>query len=117
MFVARLKAVDNSLINLQEQVYALYLNSNNEVIGWRCINTGNCGETLFDLKFTLSCALSCMASNIIIAHNHPSGTLEPSLNDIQTTDRLKNAAALIDIVLLDHLIIKKTGYYSLMDKH
>jgi DNA repair protein RadC len=110
-----LKIWNKPLINLQEQVYALYLNSNNEIIGWRCINTGSSSETVFDLKFTLSCALSCMATNIIIAHNHPSGNLEPSYSDIKTTDRLKHAAAMLDISLLDHLIINRCSYYSLMD--
>ena len=106
---------DKSLINLQEQVYVLYVNANHEVISWRCMNTGNAGETLFNLKFVLSCALKCMATNIIIAHNHTSGKLHPTADDVRITDRLMNAAALIDILLLDHLIIKNTGYFSLMD--
>ncbi|QEM13494.1 JAB domain-containing protein [Mucilaginibacter rubeus] len=110
-----MKIWDDSLINLQEQVYVLFLNSRNEVISWRCVNTGSSKATTFDIKFTLSCALNCMATNIIIAHNHPSGELRPSITDYQATERLKMAAELLDIHLLDHLIIKTKGFYSLMD--
>lgn len=106
---------DKDLLNLQEQVNALYLNSNNEVISWRCLNTGTCAETLFDIKLTLSCALICMASKIIIAHNHPSGKLQPSYNDITITNKLNQASALMDIQLEDHLIISRLGYYSFKD--
>lgn len=110
-----MKVWDRALINLQEQVYVLFLNGSNEIISWRCVNTGSSDATNFDIKFTLSCALNCMATNIIIAHNHPSGELRPSLSDYQATERLKKAAELLDMRLLDHLIIKTKGYYSLMD--
>ncbi|GGB14222.1 hypothetical protein GCM10011500_32750 [Mucilaginibacter rubeus] len=56
-----------------------------------------------------------MATSIIIAHNHPSGELQPSLEDYEGTKRLMNAARLIDIGVLDHLIINRNGYYSIIE--
>lgn len=110
-----MKVWDKQLINLQEQVYILFLNGANEVISWKCINTGTSDGTYFDLKMALACSIGCMASKIIIAHNHTSGGNKPSQADILVTERLYNAATLIDIKLTDHLIISSGGYYSFMD--
>jgi DNA repair protein RadC len=60
---------DKQLINVQEQAYILYLNNGNEVICWRCLNTGTGNQSLFDVKLALACGLACLATNIIIAHN------------------------------------------------
>jgi DNA repair protein RadC len=103
---------DKGLINIQEQVYILYLNAANKVISWRCLNTGTGSKTLFDMKMAMACALNCMASKIILAHNHPSGILKPSAGDIDITEKLSYAAGILDIKLIDHLIITKTDYYS-----
>ena len=106
------KIWDNGLICIQEQVYVLFLNARNEVISWRCANTGTGIETLFDIKFVLSCGLVTMAAKVIIAHNHPSGILHPSPGDISITKKFKSACDLVDIELLDHLIISDSGYFS-----
>lgn len=108
---------DKKLINIQEQVYVLFLNDQNEVICWRCLNTGTCCSTLFDIKLAIAIALSCLAANIIIAHNHPGGSLKPSGADMAVTGRLKAAAAYMDIKLLDHIIISRNGYMSFRDDH
>jgi DNA repair protein RadC len=110
------KIWDKKLISIQEQVYILYLNDCNEVICWRCLNTGTSCSTLFDIKLALACALNCLASNIIIAHNHPSGSLNPSGADMVVTKKLKAAAEFMDIKLLDHIIISRNGYCSFSDK-
>jgi DNA repair protein RadC len=107
-----LKIWDKSLMNLQEQVYVLYLNAANKVISWRCLNTGTGSKTLFDIKLAMACALNCMASKIIIAHNHPSGILRPSKGDIAITETLSRAAGLMDMKVMDHLIVNKTSYFS-----
>ena len=107
-----IKVWDKSLINIQEQTYMLFLNATNQVISWRCINTGTGSKTLFDIKLALACALSCMASKIIIAHNHPSGILKPSVGDIAITEKLNYAAEVLDIKLVDHLIITQKDFYS-----
>jgi DNA repair protein RadC len=106
---------DNEMINLQEQVYAIYLNQNNQVIGWRCINTGTSNECKVDIKMVVACALLCMATGAIIAHNHPSGNIQPSKGDIFCTQRLKSAMDLLNITLLDHLIIGHNQHYSFVD--
>ena len=109
-----IKIWDKSLINIQEQTYMLFLNATNQVISWRCINTGTGSKTLFDIKLAMACALNCMASKIIIAHNHPSGILKPSAGDIAITEKLNYAAEVLDIKLVDHLIITKKDFYSFL---
>ena len=106
---------DKALINLQEQVYVLFLNNANQVISWSCLNTGTADETLFDVKLALGCCLACQASKMIIAHNHPSSRLNPSYGDITVTERLNKAAATMDIKLEDHLIVTRKDYYSFRD--
>ena len=98
---------NNETINLQEQVMAFYLNSANKLIRYRLISTGTTSACLIDIKLTVSLALHCMASFVIIAHNHLSGNLKPSQQELQITERVKNALKLIDIGLLDHIIINK----------
>jgi len=110
-----IKIWDKSLINIQEQTYILFLNTTNQVISWRCINTGTGSKTLFDIKFAMACALNCMASRIILAHNHPSGILRPSSGDIEITRKLNYAADLLDIKLVDHLIVTRRNFYSFSD--
>lgn len=106
---------NKSLLNLQEQVYIIYLNGSNQVTCWNCLNTGTCSETLFDVKLAMSCGISCMANKLIVAHNHPSGILKPSGADLMITQRLKDACCLMDMILMDHLIINTKGYISLAD--
>jgi DNA repair protein RadC len=103
------------MLNLQEQVYALYLNNKNEVIGWRCLNTGNSNYTLFNVQLAILIGLQCMASKIIVAHNHPSGLLKASKADISITKQLKKAATFMDMKLADHMIISRDGYFSFLD--
>jgi len=101
---------------MQEQVYILYLNLDNRVIGWWCLNTGTTNETLFDIKMAVACGLNCLASKAVIAHNHPSGILKPSQSDIFISNKLFRAFNLIDIQLIDHLIISDEGtYFSFAD--
>jgi len=109
------KIWDKGLINLQEQVVFLFLNGNNQVITWRCINTGTDNQSLFDLKLALCIALNCAASKMIISHNHPSGPLYPSRDDINITKRMKSAGNLIDIPVVDHIIVNRANYFSFLD--
>lgn len=82
------------------------------MIGSKCFNTGTATQTLFDIKFAMACALGCMASKIIVAHNHPGALLQPSAGDISITKKLAEACTLMEIKLVDHLIINREGYYS-----
>jgi DNA repair protein RadC len=71
---------------------------------------------LIDISLLVSLALHCMASNVIIAHNHPTGNLKTSKSDEQITKQILEALKLIDVKLLDHLIISDKGYLSIMDE-
>ena len=80
-----------------------------------CLNTGTSSQTLVDIKLALACALNCLAEKIVISHNHPYGPLNPSPADVAITKRLKDAAKLIDVELVDHLIINTDNYFSFID--
>ena len=70
---------------------------------------------MVDIKLLLASAIKANASSIIVAHNHPSGNIKPSANDIRLTKKIKEAANLCDIALLDHLIVGKEEFYSFTD--
>jgi len=98
-----------------ETVYALYLNRANNTIGWQMISTGGMSAAIIDLKVLFASALTCGASGIILSHNHPSGRIEPSNEDISITEKISKVGKLMDIKLLDHLIVTSDSYYSLAD--
>lgn len=106
---------DSNTIELMEEVKIILLNNANVVLGVHELSKGGINQCTIDLKIILSIALKCLASSIIIVHNHPSGSLFPSDNDISITKRLKNACELVEIRLLDHLIISSYGFMSLAD--
>jgi DNA repair protein RadC len=94
----------------------LFLNNANEVICVNKLSRGGITATVVDGRILLATALKCMATGIIISHNHPSGKTQPSDNDINLTRRLKDACDLFEIKLLDHIIITpSSGYYSFVD--
>lgn len=107
---------DKSLIHLQEQFMVLFLNSGMRVIGYRTISTGNIACCAVDIKLLASLALHCMASYVIVAHNHPSGCLEASQNDIRLNRVLRRSLSLIGVTLHDHLIITVGGWLSMKEK-
>ena len=107
---------NKDLINLQEQFMAYYLNRANQLIGYRLLTTGSMHSTSVDIRLLVSLALHCMASNVIIAHNHPSNNLQASKADEQITLQTRDALKLIDVKLLDHLIISENGYLSLREE-
>lgn len=99
-------------IELQEEFKVLLLNRANQVLGIYNLSKGGTAGTVVDIKILFAVALKCNATSIIVAHNHPSGRLKPSIQDIEITKKIKGASELLDIKLLDHLIISKNGYYS-----
>lgn len=107
---------DPQLLNVQEQFYALFLNRANEVLCWRLIGTGNGKSCILDLKLIGTIVCNTLAHAVIIAHNHPSGTLRPSGSDRAVTYKLERMLELFDVELIDHLIITRTSYYSFADK-
>jgi DNA modification methylase len=103
-------------IELQEQFIVLYLDRGNSIIGFYRHTTGAISGTIADVRIILAAALKSASTSIIIAHNHPSGNLQPSQADIDLTKKIKESANTMDITLLDHLIITKDGYYSFGDQ-
>lgn len=106
------KIWDAQLINIQEQVYVLFLNNANKLIGWRLISTGTTTSTMVDVKLIVAIACKTLATGIILAHNHPSGNLKPSNADIEITNKIKDALSLFDIRLHDHVILNSRSYFS-----
>lgn len=98
-----------------EECWILYLNRANKVIKKERLSIGGVSATVVDVKIVVKRALELLASAIILVHNHPSGNPSPGENDKTQTKILKNAAALFDISLLDHLIIAGDAYFSFAD--
>ncbi|TLY45986.1 MAG: DNA repair protein [Gammaproteobacteria bacterium] len=102
--------IDNLII--KEEAVVLFLNRGNRVLGGYKASSGGIDGTVVDNRLILGIALKCLASGLIVAHNHPSGELNPSRADKDLTQKLKEAAKLMDISLLDHLIITSETYFS-----
>ena len=100
----------------QEHFLLLTLDGASKIIEKRVIFIGTLNQSLVHPREIFKPAITDNAAGIIIAHNHPSGTLEASRADIQITDRLKEVAKLVGIELLDHVILSKEGYYSFSDE-
>jgi DNA repair protein RadC len=88
----------------------------NTIIKAECVSKGGVSGTVVDVRLILKPAIECLASSIILAHNHPSGNLKPSQEDIYLTKKIKEASKLIDISLQDHLIIGEQAYLSFADE-
>ena len=98
-----------------EEFWIIYLNNSNKVIQKKQLSKGGITGTLVDVRLVLKSALEVGATNLILIHNHPSGTLKPSDADKQITNKLKVAAESLDIKVLDHLIITENAYFSFAD--
>lgn len=98
-----------------EEFWIIYLNNSNKVLQKNQLSKGGITGTLVDVRLVLKTALEVGATSLILAHNHPSGTLKPSEADKQITSKLKTAAQSLDIKVLDHLIITENAYFSFAD--
>lgn len=104
-------------IGLQESFKVMLLNNANRVKGILEISRGGITGTLVDVRIVFAVVLKSLTTAIILAHNHPSGILAPSMADKKMTERIKQAAAIFDVKLLDHLILSpEGGYYSFADE-
>lgn len=99
-----------------EEFWVLMLNRGNKVTYKRCISQGGLAATVVDVKLLLKRAIDCLASGIILVHNHPSGNNRPSGEDDKLTQRIKKGAEYLDIKVLDHVIIAGSKYYSYNDE-
>lgn len=99
-----------------EEFWILYLNNSNKVIHKAQISKGGITGTVVDSRIIFKTALEYNATSLILTHNHPSGKLVPSDADKDVTKKLKLAGQQLDMLILDHIIITETGYYSFNDE-
>lgn len=98
-----------------EEFWALYLNRAGRVIEAMMVSRGGTASTVVDSKIVMKAALQNLASSIVLLHNHPSENCMPSADDEAITRRIKEAAALFDIHIADHIIVCGRRYFSFMD--
>lgn len=106
----------NCAMDLKEYFFILLLNRGNKVIGYHKLSEGGMSGTVADIKLAFATALKCACHAMILCHNHPSGTLEPSQTDKLLTDKFVSAGRLLEIKVLDHIILTNLGYYSFSDQ-
>lgn len=106
---------DEGLIGLQEEFKVLLLNRAHKVLGIYSLSKGGLTGTVVDPRLVFVVALKTGATSIILAHNHPSGNLKPSMQDQSLTKKMVEAGKVLDIQVLDHLIVTQEGYYSFAD--
>lgn len=97
-----------------EECWVLYLTSSNRLIERQRVSQGGVQATVVDHRLIVKRALELLATQLIMVHNHPSGAAEPSLADKELTKKVKSAAALFDIRMLDHVIISREGNFSFL---
>ena len=106
-----------SLKDLTHEVFAVvFLNQANKIKHFEIISHGGITATVADPRIILKKALAEEATAIVLCHNHPSGNLQPSNADEELTRKIKEAAALLDIKVIDHIIVSEEGYYSFADE-
>ncbi|MBB6329911.1 DNA repair protein RadC [Chryseobacterium sediminis] len=107
----------NQLSDLRtEEFWAIFLNNNNKVIHVSKLTQGGISQSIVDVRTLYKGALDHFSMGIIIAHNHPSGSLKPSREDIHITKKIKEAGETLSIQLLDHIIVTQDSYFSFSDE-
>ncbi|GAB6119589.1 JAB domain-containing protein [Dysgonomonas termitidis] len=106
--------VFNGFMRHHEEVWVMYLNHGLKVIGVSQISKGGYSGTVIDIRIIIQIALQCNSSRIIMAHNHPSGNLKESAEDIEAIKSLKTACNYLNIELIDSMILTDIGYNSIM---
>lgn len=107
---------NDDTLEYKEYFKLVLLNHSNKVLGITTVSEGGMDSTVVDVRLVLQSALLAHSSSIILAHNHPAGVLYPSTLDNMITQKIKEAAKLMDIKLYDHLIVTSEGYYSYADE-
>ena len=98
-----------------ELFYVAYLNRSNGVVRCEMLSKGGLAGTVVDIKLIMNRAILLKSSGIILAHNHPSGNLIPSVEDKEITSKIKEGCKIFDILLLDHLILANQEFFSFAD--
>ena len=99
-----------------EEFWAIFLNQSNKVLQIKQLTSGGINQSVVDIRVLFKYALDYYSTAIIVAHNHPSGNLKPSVEDENITRKIKEAGTLLNIQLLDHLIVTQRGYISFADE-
>jgi DNA repair protein RadC len=107
---------DMNKIELLEEFVILLLDRSNHCLGISRISQGGISSCIVDPKIVFTTGLKARATGIILAHNHPSGVLDPSTHDISMTNKLSNGASLLDMSIQDHIILSPYSYYSFRDE-
>lgn len=102
-------------IEIFESFFILLLNRQNKTIGYAKISQGGVAGTVVDVKIVIKYIVDTLASGVILCHNHPSGNLAPSTDDINLTEKLVKAVRLVDSKVLDHIILTSDNFYSFAD--
>lgn len=103
-------------LEIFESFFILLLNNANNTIAYQKISQGGVTGTVVDVKLVMKYAVDCIASSIMLIHNHPSGTLKPSEADKSITQKIKHAAQYFDMRVLDHVILTVDSYFSFADE-
>ncbi len=112
------KVLQPFLSDLQtEEFWVIFLNHNNRLIGKSKLSSGGINQSVVDVRILFKAALDHFATGIVIAHNHPSGNLKPSQEDLKITKQISEAGILLNIQLLDHLIIAQNSFLSFADEN
>jgi DNA repair protein RadC len=110
------KLMSPTLIDLpHEEFWIVLLNQASHIIGKHRISSGGVAGVVVDAKMIFRPAIEYLASCLVLVHNHPSGELVPSRQDIELTEKLRQAGKTLDIAVLDHVIIARSGYYSFVE--
>lgn len=111
-YIMRLYGSDIELI---ESFIGIYIDNNNNVIGWSKIASGGIDKTIVDQRVLFKYAIELLAPRIIICHNHPSGKVLPSRDDDELTNRIVDGCKILGLQLIDHLVVTKETYYSYLE--
>jgi len=109
------KVADNYCFDHKEFFWIFLVNPTGYIVGFQEVGKGSINITLVNIPEIFQLALLCNAAGIILLHNHPSGHLEPSAEDIRITQNISQLSKLLAIKLWDHLIISSEGFYSFQD--
>ena len=105
------------LIDLpHEELWILFLNNSNRYMDMQRLSIGGLSDTSADVRLVMKMAIERLASRIALCHNHPSGNTTPSKQDMLMTQQIKKGGALLDVVLIDHLVVADNSYYSFADE-
>ena len=100
-----------------EEFWAVFLNQSNRIVGKSRLSAGGINQSVVDVRILFKTALENLATGVVIAHNHPSGNLKPSQEDLKITKQICEAGKILNIQMLDHLIITQNSYLSFADEN